>query len=269
MLAPSPNERKPSSVSEAPKNSIQVIERMMALLEVLAEAQDPVSLKQLSQVTGLHPSTAHRILASLTGSRIVERKDAGNYQLGIRLLELGNLVKSRINLREVALPYMQQLHEKIGESVNLGIRHDDEIVYIERTSAGRSLVRVVYLVGGRAPLHLTSVGKLFLAEDPPQAVKEYAKRTGLPGKTAHSLVTQAALEKELERIRRHNLGFDDEEAEVGLKCVAAPIRDDEGKMVAGLSVSAPTERHQSNWPTLVKETADAISHALGYLPPKR
>ncbi|WP_026686309.1 IclR family transcriptional regulator [Azovibrio restrictus] len=270
MLAPSPNERKPSSVSEAtPKNSIQVIERMMALLDVLADCADPVSLKILSQRTGLHPSTAHRILASLTGSRFVERQDAGTYQLGIRLLELGNLVKTRINLRQVALPYMQQLHEKIGESVNLGIRHEDEIVYIERTSAGRSLVRVVYLVGGRAPLHLTSVGKLFLAEDPPQAVKEYAKRTGLPGKTAHSLVTLASLEKDLERIRRHNVGFDDEEAEVGLKCVAAPIRDDEGGMVAGLSVSAPTERHQDNWPTLVKETADAISHALGYLPGKR
>ncbi|WP_424219398.1 IclR family transcriptional regulator [Azovibrio sp.] len=269
MLTPSLTERKPSRVSEAPKNSIQVIERMMTLLDVLAESPDPVSLKTLVQRTGLHPSTAHRILASLAGSRLVERQDAGSYQLGIRLLELGNLVKSRINLREVALPFMQQLHEKIGESVNLGIRHDDEIIYIERTSAGRSLVRVVYLVGGRAPLHLTSVGKLFLAEDPPQAVRDYARRTGLPGKTAHSLVTQAALEKELERIRRHKVGFDDEEAEVGLKCVAAPIRDDEGKMVAGLSVSAPTERHQENWPGWVKETADAISLALGYLPGKR
>ncbi len=256
-------------MSEAPKNSIQVIERMMALLDVLAESPDPVSLKTLAQRTGLHPSTAHRILASLTSSRFVQRPDAGSYQLGIRLLELGNLVKSRIHLRQLALPFMQQLHERIGESVNLGIRHEDEIIYIERTSAGRSLVRVVYLVGGRAPLHLTSVGKLFLAEDPPEAVRDYARRTGLPGKTAHSLVTLAALEKDLERIRRHQVGFDAEEAEVGLKCVAAPIRDDEGKLVAGLSVSAPTERHQEGWPALVRETADAISQALGYRPGPR
>jgi len=116
MLTPSLTERKPSRVSEAPKNSIQVIERMMTLLDVLAESPDPVSLKTLVQRTGLHPSTAHRILASLAGSRLVERQDAGSYQLGIRLLELGNLVKSRINLREVALPFMQQLHEKSGRA---------------------------------------------------------------------------------------------------------------------------------------------------------
>jgi DNA-binding IclR family transcriptional regulator len=251
---------------EAPKNSIQVIDRMMALLDVLAESSEPVSLKQLAERTGLHPSTAHRILASLTGRRVVERQAAGQYRLGIRLLELGSLVKTRINLREVALPFMQRLHEKIGESVNLGMRHEDEIVYIERTSPGRALVRVVYLVGGRAPLHLTSVGKLFLSEDSPAAVRDYARRTGLPGKTERSLVTLAALEKALERIRRHGVAFDDEEAEVGLKCVAAPVRDEEGKLVAGLSVSAPSERHQEHWPALVKETAAAISHALGYAP---
>ncbi|MDQ5945864.1 MAG: hypothetical protein QG619_1287, partial [Pseudomonadota bacterium] len=87
------------------KNSIQVIERMMSLLDVLAESPDPVALKYLAQATGLHSSTAHRILASLTGSRLVERHDAGTYRLGIRLLELGNLVKSRLNIRDVASAY--------------------------------------------------------------------------------------------------------------------------------------------------------------------
>jgi DNA-binding IclR family transcriptional regulator len=258
------HEMRQENRPEPTKNSIQVIERMMSLLDALASSPDPVSLKHLAQDTGLHPSTAHRILASLTDARFVERQDAGNYRLGIRLLELGNLVKSRINLREVALPYMQRLHEQIGESINLGIRHEDEIVYIERTSSGRSLVRVVYLVGGRAPLHLTSVGKLFLAADTAQNVRDYARRTTLPGKTPHSLTTLAALEKELEKIRRHDLAFDDEEAEIGLRCVAAPIRDDEGHIVAGLSVSAPTDRHNSDWIEAVRQTANAISQALGY-----
>lgn len=251
------------------KNSIQVIERMMALLDALAESPDAVSLKQLAQTTGLHPSTAHRILAAMTGSRFVERHDPGTYRLGIRLLELGNLVKSRLNLREVAQPYMQSLHEQVGESVNLGIRHDDEIIYIERTSSGRSLIRVVYLVGGRAPLHLTSAGKLFLAEDGLQKVKDYAKRTGLPGKTTHSLTSLPALEKELDWIRRHGVSFDNEEAEAGLKCVAVPVRDDEGHLVAGLSVSAPTERHNADWIDLLRTTADDISHALGYVKPRK
>jgi len=180
---------------QAEKSSIQVIERMMSLLDVLADIQEPVSLKILAQNSGLHPSTAHRILAAMTGAAIVERNDAGAYTLGIRLLELGNIVKSRINIRQVALPYMQQLHEVVGEAVNLGIRHDDEIIYVERTSSGRSLIRVVYLVGGRAPLHLTSVGKLFLAADSAADVRAYAKRTGLPGKTPHSLTRLDTLER--------------------------------------------------------------------------
>jgi DNA-binding IclR family transcriptional regulator len=251
------------------KNSIQVIERMMSLLDVLAESPDPVALKHLAAATGLHPSTAHRILASMTGSRLVERHDAGSYRLGIRLLELGNLVKSRLNIRDIASTYMQTLHERIGEAINLGIRHEDEIVYIERTSSGRSLVRVVYLVGGRAPLHLTSVGKLFLSEESTENVRAYAKRTGLPGKTPASLTSLPVLEKELDKIRRHSVAFDNEEAELGLKCVAAPIYDDEGRLVAGLSVSAPVDRHRPDWVTLVKATANQISHAIGYVRPAK
>ena len=249
--------------------SIQVIERMMTLLDALAASPEPASLKQLAAATDLHPSTAHRILAAMTAARFVERQDAGTYRLGIRLLELGNLVKSRISLREVALPFMQELHETIGEAINLGARHDDEIVYIERTSSGRALVRVVYLVGGRAPLHLTSLGKLFLAADTPQQLRDYARRTGLPGKTPHSLTTLAALERELDKVRRHGIAYDDEEAEAGLKCVAAPIHDDEGRVVAALSVSAPADRHDPAWAEQVRRTADAVSHALGYTRTKK
>jgi DNA-binding IclR family transcriptional regulator len=255
---------KSKTDGEEAKGSIQVIDRMMALLEVLAASPEPVALKTLAASTKLHPSTAHRILASMSHGRIVERHGAGNYRLGIRLLELGNLVKTRINLREVALPYMQTLHEEIGEAINLAIRREDDLVYIERTSSGRSLVRVVYLVGDRAPLHLTSVGKLFLAEGNAESLRQYAKRTGLPGKTSHSLTTLATLERDLERVRRHQLAYDNEEAEVGLKCVAAPIRDDEGNLIAGLSVSAPTERHQADWTRKVASAAADISRALGY-----
>lgn len=248
--------------------SIQVIERMMSLLDALAAAPDAASLKHLAGATELHPSTAHRILAAMCHARFVERQDAGNYRLGIRLLELGNIVKSRINVREVALPFMQTLHEQIGEAINLGTRHDDEIVYLERTSSGRALVRVVYLVGGRAPLHLTSLGKLFLAADGTQKVRDYARRTGLPGKTPHSLTTLETLEKELDKVRRHGIAYDDEEAEIGLKCVAAPIHDDEGQVIAALSVSAPADRHNLDWAKQVLETANAVSNALGYVRPR-
>ena len=248
------------------KGSIQVIERMMSLLDALAENQEPATLKVLSQATGLHPSTAHRILAVMTNARLVSRQEASTSALGIRLLELGNLVKARINLREIALPFMQRLHETIGEAINLGVRDEDDIIYIERTSGGRSLVRVVYLVGGRAPLHLTSLGKLFLAADTSEEVRSYAKRTGLPGKTPHSLTDLATLEKELDKIRRHDVAYDNEEAEIGLRCVASPVRNDEGVIVAGLSLSAPTDRHHAEWVDQIKKTAEEISRALGFNP---
>ena len=246
------------------KGSIQVIERMMSLIDALAEMGEPASLKALSKVTGLHPSTAHRILAAMTHSRLVERCDAGTYGLGIRFLELGNIVKARFNLRDIAVPFMQNLHETIGEAINLGIRDGDEIIYLGRTSSGRSLVRVVYLVGARAPLHLTSLGKLFLAADTPADVRAYAERTKLPGKTPHSLTTLEQLEKELETIRRDDIAYDNEEAEIGLRCVAAPIRNDEGTLVAGLSISAPTDRHDATWPDRIREATIEISRALGY-----
>lgn len=253
-----------SAPAEA-KNPIQVIERMMKLLDALAEHTDPVPLKQLALETGLHPSTAHRILGAMTQSGFVDRSDAGIYRLGIRLLELGSLVKSRISLRETAMPAMLRLHAATGESVNLGIRAGDEIVYVERTSSGRSSVRVVHIVGARAPLHTTATGKLFLVEDGLEKVRDYAKRTGLPASTPESLTTVTALEKELDKVRRHAVAFDLDEVEAGVRCIAAGIRDDSGELIAGLSLSTPSERFNPDWAPLVRETANDISKSLGYI----
>jgi len=248
------------------KNPIQVIERMMKLLDVLSQHAEPVTLKQLALETGLHPSTAHRILGAMTQSGFVDRTDAGIYRLGIRLLELGSLVKSRISLRDTAMPMMLKLHAATGESVNLGIRAGDEIVYVERTSSGRSSVRVVHIVGGRAPLHTTATGKLFLVEDGLERIRDYARRTGLPPSTPASIATLPALEKELDRVRRHGVGFDLDEVETGVRCIAAGIRNDSGELIAGLSLSTPSERFNPDWSPLVRETADDISRALGYTP---
>lgn len=252
------------SSPETKTSSIQVIERMMTLLDVLALHADPVPLKQLAQETGLHPSTAHRILGAMGNCGFVERVDAGVYRLGIRLLQLGNLVKTRISVRESAVEWMEQLHQTTGESVNLGMRDGDVIVYVERTSSGRSAVRVVHIVGGRAPLHTTAIGKLFLAEETREEVKDYALRTGLSQSTPASLNTLAALEAELERVRRTGLAYDIEEVESGVRCIAAAIRDDTGKLIAGLSLSTPTERFNPDWADLVRKTAGSISRSLGH-----
>jgi DNA-binding IclR family transcriptional regulator len=246
------------------KNPIQVIARMMRLLDVLAEHPEPLGLKNIAQVTGLHPSTAHRILSAMASDRLVDRVEPGSYRLGMRLLELGNLVKSRINVREMALPVMRELHGQLGETVNLSVRHDDEIVYVERTSSGRSAMRVVHVIGARAALHITAAGKLFLLEEGFARLREYAKRTGLASHTRNTLSTLPLLERELERIQRQGWATDAEEAELGVRCVAAAVRDDAGHLVAALSISSPADRMKPTWGPLVKESADRISHAIGH-----
>jgi DNA-binding IclR family transcriptional regulator len=237
---------------------------MFNLLEVLASREEPVSLKEISEKTGLHPSTAHRILNDLTIGRFVDRPEAGTYRLGMRLLELGNLVKARLSVRDAAMGPMRELHKQIQQPVNLSVRQGDEIVYVERAYSERSGMQVVRAIGGRAPLHLTSVGKLFLAADDPQRVRAYATRTGLMGNTRNSLTQLPQLERELNQCRRLGVARDNEELEMGVRCMAAGIYDDQGKLVAGLSISAPSDRLDEGWLPRLQATADQISHALGY-----
>ena len=129
--------------SPPPRPSVQVLERMFAVLDVLSRHEDPVSLKTLGEETGLHPSTAHRIHNDLAIGRFVERPEPGMYRLGLRLLELGNLVKARLDVREVAVGPMRELHRQIQQPVNLSVRQGDEIVYIERAYSERSGMQVV------------------------------------------------------------------------------------------------------------------------------
>jgi DNA-binding IclR family transcriptional regulator len=244
--------------------TIQVLERAFALIDMLASHQEPASLKDISDRTGLHPSTAHRILNDLTIGRYVDRPQAGTYRLGMRLLELGNLVKERLDVREAALAPMRELHKHTHQAVNLSVRQGDEIIYIERAYSERSGMQVVRTVGGRAPLHLTSVGKLFLAHDEPARVRSYATRTGLTGHTRNSITDVTRLEKELAQVRGSGLARDDEELELGVRCIAAGVFDDQGKLVAGLSISAPADRLEEGWSERVRSTAAQISAALGY-----
>jgi DNA-binding IclR family transcriptional regulator len=200
----------------------------------------------------------------MVACRLVERADSGTYRLGLKLLELGNLVKARLSVREAAQLPMRALHKLTGQTVNLSVRQGDEIVYIDRAYSERSGMQVVRAIGGRAPLHLTSVGKLFLADDDSAKIKAYVAKTGLNGHTQNSIHDAAQLEKELELVKTLGHARDDEELEMGVSCMAAAILDDSGKLVAGLSLSAPTERIQEEWLKSLKETAVQISKSLGY-----
>lgn len=244
-------------------SGIQVIDRAVALLDALARERKPASLKVLSAETGLHPSTAFRILASLIGHGMVGRDEAGNYRLGPHLLQWAGQVSASLDIRELARPVMQWLRDQVGESVNLTLREGDQVVYVERAIPNR-MMRVEQVIGSRAPLHVTAVGKLMLGESGDEAIRDYAARTGLPALTVNTRSQVEALLTDIHACRTRGYALDDEEAELGVGCIGALVRDATGAVVAGLSVSAPIERRKAEWIPLVQEAAARIAARLGY-----
>ena len=248
---------EPSSAS-----GIQVIDRATALLDAISRYQDPVSLKVLGAETGLHASTAHRILASLIHNRFVER-DAVGHRLGMRLLQLGVRLHSNIDLRAVALPVMERLRDTFGESVNLTVREGDVVVYIEKATPNR-MMHVQQLVGSRAPLHVTAVGKLMLGAAGDDEIKGYAQRTNLPAYTRNTITTLARLTDECHKSIERRYALDNEEAEIDVGCIGVLLYDSTGSVAAGLSVSAPIERRRMAWVDDMVAAGREISERLGY-----
>jgi len=245
------------------QGSIQVIDRMAGLLDAIARYPDPVSLKILSAETGLHPSTAFRILGSMAENGFVERDQAGRYRLGSKLLQLGSRVHSKIDLRAEAKPVLEALRDRLGETVNLTVREGDEVVYVEKATPNR-MMHVQQLVGSRAPLHVTAVGKMMLAMGGEEECRGYAERTNLPAYTRNTFNRLEDLLSETRRLREQGYALDDEEAEIGVGCIGALVYDASGSVVAGLSVSAPMERRKDAWIPLVRAAAHKLSERLGY-----
>lgn len=246
--------------------SIQVIDRLVQLLDAIKSHGGAVSLKVLSAETDLHTSTAFRILSALSAHGMVARDGEGRYLLGRKLRDLGNRVTARSDLRIEARLVMEELCEEVGETVNLTVREDDEMVYVERVTPKR-MMRVEQVIGSRAPLHVTAVGKMMLSEEGEVGVRAYAKRTGLPAYTRNTLTTVAALLTSTRRAAKDGFAVDNEEAELDVGCIGVLVRDETGAPVAGLSVSAPINRLTDAWQSVVKQAGQKLSMHLGYRPP--
>lgn len=243
--------------------AIQVLDRAVGLLDALSHYPEPVPLKFLTADTGLHASTAFRILQALVAHGFVERTESGNYMLGTRLLQLGHRVRAGTDVRREARAIMEWLRDQIGESVNLTLREGDEVVYVERVTPARS-IRVEQVIGSRAPLHVTAVGKLMLGEMDEATLQGYASRTGLERYTRNTLTDINSLKSEANRDVAQGYALDNEEAELGVGCIGVVIRDGGGNVVAGLSVSAPIDRRRDEWIPLVQEAGRKISARLGF-----
>ena len=242
---------------------IQVIDRAVTLLDAISRYPDPVRLKILSAETGLHTSTTHRILHSLIDNGFVEKEPSGHYRLGMRLLQLSVRRHTNLDLRSIALPYMEELRDQINESVNLTIREGDVLIYIEKATPDR-MMHVQQLIGSRAPLHVTAVGKIMLGAGGRDDINSYIKRTNLPAYTRNTLSNPDTLLNESINAYKQGFGLDNEEAELDVGCIGTLIYDNTGSVVGGLSVSAPIERRKMSWVEDVIKTAKQISNQLGY-----
>jgi len=244
---------------------IQVIDRAAALLDAIARYPEPVSLKVLGAETGLHPSTAHRILASLADNGFVERDAAGHYRLGLRLLQLGVRLHGDVDVRALARPVMAALCERLGETINLTIREGDQVVYIDKATPSRS-IHVHQLIGARAPLHVTAVGKLMLAAGGEAAIRAYAERTNLPAYTRNSITDVERLIAECNAALTQGYALDNQEAELDVGCIGVLLLAGGGRVAGGLSVSAPIERRQMDWIEPLTAAGRDLSEQLGARP---
>jgi len=262
--------RVPQSKTGKSPYRVQVLDRALAALEVLANSSSECSLAEICSTLKLHKSTAHRLMMVLEQHRLVEKNaDTGRYRLGLKLYEFGSKAFGAIDLRRHAKPYLDRLQREISETVFFCMLDDGQVFYIEKIESQQS-VRTACMVGSRAPAYCTAVGKAMLAELPDAEVNEIIRRWGLKAITPNTITTPAALKAELRAIRLRGYAIDNEEKEPGLRCLSAPVRNDTGKLLAALSVSGPAFRvTKERIPEIgkaVMQAAGELSYELGYRP---
>lgn len=249
-------------------SQIKSVAKALQIIDILADAKEELTLGEIANKMGLAKSTVHGLLSTLRDFGYIEQSIfSGKYKLGLRLFELGSIVANGWDVRTVAAPYIQRLVDKLGETVHLVVLDKGEVLYIDKRETSHSL-RIVSQVGMRLPAHCTGVGKVLLASLPPEEVKRIVAIKGLQRFTKHTITDLETLEKELDKVRAQGYAIDNEEIMDSLRCVAAPIRDNTGKVCAAISVSGPVARLEGKKLKLaieqVVKTAAEISADLGY-----
>ncbi len=248
--------------------SIQSLQRGMQVLDAFLEARRPLHLEEICTLTGLPKSTAFRIVINLLQGQYLVEMDEG-YWLGLKLLRLGALVQEKLDLKQQARPFLEKLRDRVNETVHLGVFDADlRVVYVDKLASLQAIGVMMSQVGLTAPMHCTGLGKAMAAFRPEEEIRRWIAAHGLQPVTRHTITGESAFLEELGRIRRQGYAVDNGELEEGVRCVAAPIRNDAGQVIAAVSVSVPESRWSSPPdPTLVQAvltTARQISEAMGW-----
>ena len=249
---------------------IQVLDRALAILDLLSAEGPDLSLGEVSDKLELHKSTVHRLIMVLERHKLIERNSVnGRYRLGLKLFELGTRAVSQLDLRERARPVLERLVLETSETVHLCILDDTEVVYLDKVEPTRS-VRMASSVGRRNPAYCTAVGKAILAYLPESQVEAIVRKHGLKAMTANTITSFLELKAELAGIRERGYAVDNEEIEEGVRCVGCVVRDFSGGPVAAISVSGPAFRISREKAKSVSRpviaAANALSAELGFKP---
>jgi DNA-binding IclR family transcriptional regulator len=253
-----------------PGNLVQTIDRVNQLLEILSDAPQGLSLGELAAIANLPKGTTHRLISSLAYFDYVQQDPTDRkYKLGFKLAILGNQLLDQIDLRKEVRPHLLELAQKTNEIAHLVILDNDEALYIDKIKLYREGLHMSSSLGYRAPLYCTAVGKVLLAGLPAEEIDRIIKQRGLPARTAHTITETEQLISHLDVVRNAGYALDNEEHNEGIRCVAAPINNIDGDIIAAISVSSPAIRLTLDVAllsikNLVLETARKISQQLGY-----
>lgn len=255
---------------EGSHKSVQSLDRALNILEALADASQPMHLRELAQRVDLNPSTVHRLLATLQKHDFVEQDERSCYKLGMKLYSIGKAATYALDINELARPIMQDLLDRYNETVNLAILDHGEVVYVDQLESNNIvIVRMFARVGNRGPAYCTGSGKVLLAGLNEDEMARYLNTAVLQPFTSNTITDPAILIAELKRVKRDGYALDLGERDDGVGCVAAPIKNREGSVIAALSVSGPSMRMTAPFlnnqlaPAL-KDCAHQISLKLGY-----
>lgn len=259
-----------SETSVETRYKVQVLDRALAILNVLSEQAGDLSLAELSEKLQLHKSTVHRLIMVLERHRLVDKHpQTARYRLGMKLFELGSKAIENVDLHERCRPHLTRILYDINETVHCSVLDQGEVLYIEKMEPQRS-VRMASSVGRRAPAYCTAMGKAMLAALPESEVDDIIRRSGLKPLTRKTITTPAELKAELKAIRMRHYAIDDEEKEEGVRCVAAAVLGYSGRPVAAISASGPSFRiTKDKLPMIARavvEATQALSAELGYRP---
>jgi IclR family KDG regulon transcriptional repressor len=244
------------------------LEKGLRLVEVIAKLKS-VGLRELAAESGLPPSTVHRLVGVLTACQfLAQDAESKKYRLSLKFLELGAVVREDMDVIAVARPHMSALVKATSETVNLVFFDTAEVIYVDQVSNPNSLLRMFTRVGARAPLHCTGVGKARLAVMPDELVSEYWRSVKKHAYTVNTIMDETTLKRELKAIREIGYAADNEEMEMGVRCVACLIRQHRAGIVGAVSISGPSSRltcdRMTSLGELVRQTAGRITADLGY-----